>query len=303
MLKTHSKTPQIICNQVSKTPIIKGCMKAYTKSGLLAPPLLTKIIPMELGIILPDGKIKFQNEESAIKYIHNRLQEALNRPKAQQIERAIVKKGTTILGESDGSYYDVSLGNIKGIHERIHQKVPRDLEVFHSHPDVWGKGETHPLSGPNSGDIDCFFSLKLKKDVAINSKGEFNSIEIGEDFSEEKYEQFKKGYNIFLDEILYMGLLDKYEKLSKERLKYDFDNIPQWLENETLKIFKKIIEIDSLSKKSKIFAKKVHNYYKKANAYGMIYTTNFSNLISRYELIKNHFNNLYKKILNIFTNK
>ena len=79
---------------------------------------------MELGIILPDGKIKFQNEESAIKYIHNRLQEALNRPKAQQIERAIVKKGTTILGEFDGSFYAVSLGNIKGIYERIHQKVP-----------------------------------------------------------------------------------------------------------------------------------------------------------------------------------
>ena len=39
-----------------------------------------------------------------IKSIYIRLQDALNRPAQKQFERVIVKKGTTIIGEGDGTH-------------------------------------------------------------------------------------------------------------------------------------------------------------------------------------------------------
>ena len=191
---------------------VKACGK---RSILECKPLQEKINPKGLGVVFLDGKINFQNEESALKYINVRLHDALNRPQLEQFERVIAKKGSTIIGEGDGTHTDATKAfqSIKGVMERINQDVPRDLEVFHSHPDMFGPGSTTPLSTPDMGDLATFFRAKLKKIVAINSKGEFNSIEVGKDFTPEKFKLFKDGCESFQDENLFGGLLNKYMKL------------------------------------------------------------------------------------------
>ena len=261
---------------------VKACGK---RSILECKPLQGKINPKGLGVIFPDGQINFQNEESALKYIKTRLLDSLNRPQAEQFERVIAKKGSTIIGEGDGTHTDATKAfqSIKGVKERFNQDIPRDIEVFHSHPDVFGPGSATPLSAPDIGDIAIFFSLKLKKIVALNSKGEFNSIEVGKDFTPEKFKLFRDRYEFFKDEKLFGGLLNKNIKLSdkaaEEYYAKGIIDLPEWLSREKKEVIKKIFDIERGLKKSDKVAKVLHEYYKQAGDYGMIYTTNFSNLV------------------------
>ena len=261
---------------------VKACGK---RSILECKPLQGKINPKELGVIFPDGQINFQNEESALKYIKARLHDALNRPQLEQYERVIVKRGSTIIGQGDGTHTDATeaFQSIKGVMERINQDVPRDLEAFHSHPDMFGPGSTMPLSTPDKGgDIATFFRLKLKKIVAVNSKGEFNSIEVGEDFTPEKFKLFKDRWRSFQDEKLFGGLLNKFMKLSDKSVEEYYakgiTDLPEWLSREKKEIIEKVSIIERGLKKSNKFAEVLHEYYQQAGDYGMIYTTNFSNL-------------------------
>ena len=262
---------------------VKACGK---RSVLECKPWRGKIYPEELGVVFSDGQINFQKEESALKYIYARLLEALNRPISEQFERIIVKKGSSIIGEGDGTSFEASnaFESIKGMLERCKKDLPRDIEVFHSHPDMYGIGRTSPLSRPVGGDIDTFFRAKLKKIVAVNSKGEFNSIEVGKDFTPENFELFQDGCITFEDKKIYGGLLSKYKKISEKIFEYcDSENVnPRVLERlnkKKSKIEHQIREVESstegyIEKVSKV----LHEYYKQANDYGMIYTTNFSNL-------------------------
>ena len=265
----------------STAKYVKACGK---RSILECKPLQGKINPKELGVIFSDGQIKFQNEESTLKYIKARLHDALNRPQSEQIERVIVKRGSIIIGQGDGTHTDATKAfqSIKGVMERINQDVPRDLEVFHSHPDMFGPGSTTPLSTPDMGDIATFFRLKLKKIVAVNSKGEFNSIEVGEDFTPEKFKLFKDRCESFQDEKLFGGLLNKYMKLCDKAVEEYYakgiTDLPEWLSREKKEIMEKVSNIERGLKKSDKVAKVLHEYYQQAGDYGMIYTTNFSNL-------------------------
>ena len=273
----------------STTKYVKACGK---RSILETKPFQGKINAKELGVVFPDGQINFQNEDAILKYIYKRLRDSLNRPKAEQFERVIAKKGVTIIGENDGTYDSVTLKNIKGMIERVNKDVSRDLEVFHSHPDRYGKGRATPLSGPNGGDISTFFKAKLKKSVAVNSKGEFNSIEIGKDFSADKFKLFQEEFMSFIDQRLYSGLLKKYKNLYQEISKYydlgSGDYIgPKGLKKEFDEVIGKVDQIAINLEKSEVYAKTLHEFYKKAGDYGMIYSTNFSNLVhsSKLELL------------------
>lgn len=261
---------------------VKACGK---RSVLECKPLQGKINPQGLGVVSFNGQINFQNEESALKYISVRLHDALNRSQTEQFERVIAKRGSTIIGQGDGTHTDATKAfhSIKGVMERINQDVPRDLEVFHSHPDMFGPGSTTPLSSPDMGDIATFFGLKLKKIVAVNSKGEFNSIEVGKDFTPEKFKLFKDKCEIFQDEKLFGGLLNKYSKLADKALEEYYakgvTDLPEWLCREKKEIMEKISNIERGLKKSDKVAKVLHEYYQQAGDYGMIYATNFSNLV------------------------
>ena len=72
------------------------------KSLLCSKPV-KKLDVSSLGVCLSNGNIHFQTEQAAINYIRHRLLDSLNRPMQQQFERAITKKGTRILAETNGT--------------------------------------------------------------------------------------------------------------------------------------------------------------------------------------------------------
>lgn len=257
----------------------------YGKRSILETKPISIVNFSELGVCLSDGTVHFQNEESAIKYIFNRLHKALDLPQEQQFERVIVKRGTTIVGEADGIHTECTSAfhSIKGISERISSKleVPRDLEMYHSHPDMFGKGRTTPLSDPCNGDINTLNTAKLKKVVAVNSKGEFNSMTITPDFTTDKFSQFQEYFDKVSEEKLIGELIKRCSKLRQERMGYRSkgQRIPKALNEEIDTIEKELVKIQKEGVSEEV-AKVMHECYKKADQYGLKYKTNFSNLLN-----------------------
>lgn len=142
--------------------------KTFSKSSILQTKPFKGTLPSNsFGVVFSDGSIKFQSEKSAMKYINNRLQDSLNRPTKDQFERVIAKKGTTIIGEGNGSHNECNeaLFNISGMAERFAKKdIPRDIEVYHSHPDVFGKGKNSTFKFSRWGRYWSVFQLKTKED-------------------------------------------------------------------------------------------------------------------------------------------
>ena len=275
-------TAKVVFNLADKC---SNYFKAFNKSNILqTKPFKGKLAPNSLGVVFSDGSIKFQSEKSAMKYINNRLQDSLNRPTKDQFERVIAKKGTTIIGEGNGSHNESNEAffDIPGMGERfIKEDIPRDLEVYHSHPDVFGKGKTAPLSSPDGGDIGVFYNLKLKKIVAINSNGEFNSIEVGQNFSDKNYKLFANGMDEYIGKKVLGELFDQMKKLFDKINEYESKNliVPEELTRKKDILMGKVSKIDSDIRSSGKLEKFVHEYYQKASEFGMIYSTNFSNLI------------------------
>lgn len=235
----------------------------------------------ELGYRLPNGNINFQTEEAAIKYIKNRLLDSLNRE--QQFERCITKKGTRILSEANGSRtHCVPPFSSKEFLERTSDKAIRDVEVWHSHPDMYGAGNAAPLSPPEGGDLATFDTLHLKKIVAMNSKGEINSMEALNDYSPSKFKEFKSKFGDFMETEIHKLLPENIQKRKTEIEKFfsenNYKNIPKDLLNKLEKEYENIIQLSIEAQTLGKGAEFLHKYYTTANNYGMRYYTNFSNL-------------------------
>lgn len=259
-------------------------INALNKTSILqTKPFKGKLTPNTLGVVFPNGSIKFQSEKMAIKYINIRLQDALNRPAKKQFERVIVKKGTTIIGEGDGTHNECTeaLLNIPGMFDQLITRKAKNLELYHSHPDIFGKGRTAPLSSPNGGDISAFRRFALKKIVAINSNGEFNSIERGQNFSNKNFHLFADGMDEYISKKVFGKLFGKLQKLLDKIEEYQSKNlkIPEELIKKRDITIGKMDKIEQTFRNSEKVEKFVHEYYQKANQFGMIYSTNFSNLI------------------------
>lgn len=233
----------------------------------------------KIGLILSNGNINFQSEEAAVSYIRFRLLDSLKRPFEKQFERAITKKGTTILNEANGTKtWAPPPFKGKEILDRTKEYAIRDVELWHSHPDIYGAGKTAPLSPPDSGDLYSFNGLHLKKIVAMNSKGEINSMEIAEGYSPDKFNEFKSNFKDYMEERLPKLLPLKAQKRLAEIEKYFAENknteVPTVLKKEIEELEQLLIDSQGLGEGARL----KHEFYKTANLYGMKYYTNFSNL-------------------------
>ena len=254
------------------------------RGGKLAKSLLCskpvkKLDVSSLGVCLSNGNIHFQTEQAAINYIRHRLLDSLDRPMQQQFERAITKKGTRILTEADGTRtYSPPPFTSKEISERLNDNAIRDIELWHSHPDFWGKGNTAPLSPPCGGDIETFNTFHLKKIVAMNSKGEINSIEIVQGYTPRKFDEFRRNFENFMQTEIYKLLPESVQKRIAEIEKYAVENqgkgIPSTIKKEIEELEQLFIKAQSSGEGAKL----MHEYYKTADKYGMKYYTDFSNL-------------------------
>ncbi|MBD5402936.1 hypothetical protein HDR58_09095 [bacterium] len=257
---------------LTKKVFIRTC-----ENNSLCSKQLKNINASELGYCLPNGNINFQTEEAALKYIKNRLLASLNGE--QQFERCIAKRDTRILSETNGSKNHCDLPfNGEEFLERISDKAVRDVEIWHSHPDEYGIAKAPPLSPPEGGDLATFNELHLKKIVAMNSKGEINSMEVLPSYSSEMFNEFRNKFDDFVGarviKLLPEKLQHRIEQITKILMENKGTSIPQELKNE-LKYIEQL-QIKSQSKGE--FAQIMHDYYKTADQYGMRYYTNFSNL-------------------------
>ena len=255
------------------------------RGGKLAKSLLCskpvkKLDVSSLGVCLSNGNIHFQTEQAAINYIRHRLLDSLNRPMEQQFERGIAKRGTRILAENDGTRTELaSPFTEKELFKMFTSNTTSDIEFWHSHPDLFGKGKTAPLSISDDGaDLSNFATLHLKKVVAMNSKGEINSMEVAEGYTLEKFFEFSGKYRSFVKSNIFKLLPQNMQRRINEYLRYVTENrgkkIPSDLEKEMEEIEQLCIEV----LRSGEGAKLMHEYYKTADQYGMKYYTDFSNL-------------------------
>ncbi len=258
--------------------IAERCAKyaqACGKRSILETKPVGKVDVSKLGVCLSDGSVHFQNEESAVEYIFNSLKKSAK----NGFEKVIVKKKNNIIGEANGEQFDASEAflSIKGIRERLNGNVSRDIEVFHSHPDMYGQNCTLPLS---DSDIKTILNFNLNKMVAVNSKGEFNSLKITSEFNPLKFMQFMQdSETIYLSEYC-NGTFRKIQKLSKEVNTYRErgQEVPEeiWkLRDKLLVDLSKVSELEDIADK----ARTLHKSYQIADQYGLKYETNFSNLL------------------------
>lgn len=254
---------------------------AWTRSGksLLATRQV-KIKPEELGFRFPNGSINFQTEDAAIKYIKNRLLDSVKRPEGQQFERCISKRGTTVLSETNGSrnYCKLPFSGEDVIKMTSGNPV-RNMELWHSHPDMYGIGKTAPLSSPECGDLETFNSLYLKRIVAMNSKGEINSMEALSGYSKKQFKNFQQNFDKFMEskvlELLPENVQIRIKEIEKIIKNNNHGTIPKEIEKEIENIEQLMIKSQSSGEAAQL----MHEYYKTASRYGMKYYTNFSNLV------------------------
>lgn len=250
----------------------------FTKSMLCYKPI-KNVDVSKIGLILSNGNINFQSETAAVSYIRFRLLDSLKRPFEKQFERAIAKRGTMILRETNGTK-TWAPPPFKGqeIIDRTKEDAIRDVELWHSHPDIYGAGKTAPLSPPDCGDLRSFNGLHLKKIVAMNSKGEINSMEIAEGYSPDKFKEFKCKFENYMEkrlpELLPPKAQQRLAKIQKCFAKNKSTEVSPVLKKEIEELEQLLIDVQGLSEGAKL----KHEFYKTANLYGMKYYTNFSNL-------------------------
>lgn len=128
---------------------------------------LKNINPAELGVVFPNGQIKFATKEIAEKYIKKSILDALD----NNIERLIYAKDSTIYTIKDGDSDAVAIDT---------SEIPNipSCTSYHGHPIKIIGNFTASFS---SGDIIAFLAdnkvFGLKKMVLYNSAGEKSVIE------------------------------------------------------------------------------------------------------------------------------
>lgn len=126
-----------------------------------------KLNPNNLGWVRPDGVINFASENAAETCAKNIVMNAFKAP--IQYERGVVLSKNQILDVIEGDATSCPLN-------------PMDymcrIKFFHSHPDIYGKGKTTPIS---VGDFQALrgkviIGNNIDEVVAFNSNGEYSKL-------------------------------------------------------------------------------------------------------------------------------
>ena len=142
--------------------------KACGKRSILETRHIKNLNPKELGVCLPDGSIYFQTEKAAQNYARNICMKQGLLPPSEQFEVAILRQKNRILGNAAGNHLTVDIGATIQSH-----RGKSNLVVEHYHPDIWGKGNTYPLSiGADSYGLGVY---DLEAVTAYNSLGQYST--------------------------------------------------------------------------------------------------------------------------------
>lgn len=143
--------------QAAKTGISLLCTKVPTG----------KINPNNLGWVRTDGVINFATEEAAETCAKNMVMKAFKAP--VQYERGVITSKNQILDVIEGETTTCQFNPLD---------YKCRIKFFHSHPDMYGKGKTTPIS---VGDFQVLrgkviFGNNIDEVVAFNSNGEYSKL-------------------------------------------------------------------------------------------------------------------------------
>lgn len=245
---------------------------------------IAEINPQALGYVHSNGNISFTDATTAEEYAKKRILKALNDQKP--FERGLFQKGNTILGEVDGTVNTIDINNVTCIQQGSRlcgDKISNDgVRFLHGHPDVYGYGQTTPISqvanGFNKGgDFGELHRLGLDEIVAYNRLGEFSSIKRLKDIdSVTAYNQETCDMANFALSFLPKNIQERAKIINKE---FEHGNFNTGLLEESTKIDLEADKAMNNAIKFPNFPKLVHNFWiKDAKKYGVEYNTNFSNV-------------------------
>ncbi|MBQ7126915.1 hypothetical protein IJO12_07505 [bacterium] len=260
----------------------KDFAKEFYSNARMKPLYLTKTHPMgnlnvhNLGLIYPNGRIKFSNNDAVFNYVKNKCVKALNLK--TPYEYGIAVSGHTVLDEAKG---DISSCTFTP------ENYESNVVLYHGHPDMYKKGASTPVSLPDFKLLARWKNVKAV--VAFNSKGEYSKIVKTNDSSGflPNAMMHLKYAKIFLKEKNLHKKMNLYPIL--KRIQYIQDQISMLLmkgfKDDAEKMYKKLEETELELKHYKATKKDcllIHNFWKKnAKKLGIYYETNFSDLVNK----------------------
>ena len=127
-----------------------------------------KLNPNNLGWVRPDGVINFASENAAETCAKNIVMKAFKAP--VQYERGVVLSKNKILDVIEGDAASCPFNSMDYQCSKI--------KFYHSHPDMYGKGKTTPVS---AGDFQALrgkviVGNNIDEVVAFNSNGEYSKL-------------------------------------------------------------------------------------------------------------------------------
>ena len=241
-----------------------------------------KFNPNSVGYVRPDGKISFASQDAALTYAKNRVVKALNCDKP--FERGIIIDKNVICTETDGATGRVLIPNknIKG----------KNFISVHGHPDavnvreghhpchfrdilfgsvikrgkIKKNGITYPIS---LADYRNFMLNQNEiKAIVYNSKGEYSMLTKKLPLLSMNHQEFNEIVNEY-----FMTVPNLNSYLSK--LKYLYNSLRHFFQSSKKAEKSMLEEANNLSNE-------IHEFLtNNTEQYGIIYETNFSNLIKK----------------------
>lgn len=266
---------QVLNNNLNSMNNIARYVKTCGKKSILeTKPFRGKFEPNKLGYILSDGTINFSSVKTAFEYGKNKCIQALN--SSNPYEHGVIISGTRVLEELVGTISSCPF---------IPMKYKTNITFLHGHPDMYAKGGSTPVSIADFRSLvgNILMNRNVDEIVAFNSKGEYSKLskkvkkpknKISLIWNYIKYSRIEKKEQKMLSKSSIAPLLKKRKSLQK-RLRTK-DGINEMVFNQILEIDKQIASF----KVSESDCKIIHEFWKKnASSLGVIYETNFSDLI------------------------
>ena len=259
-------------------------IKAAGKKSLLEiKPSKIKVDAKNLGYVSPDGTINFQSSGIAQKYAKNRAMLALKDKNPH--ERFIIVDKNRILDEIEG-------GSYSGVIIPLKYKANK-LSIIHGHPDLYGKGNTSPISVPDASTILRWNNLD--KIVAYNTKGEFSilkKIDINsEGWFADLRRKFRKFTNIINSEMVMIkgkkeltssDINKQIKEIDKKIYKCLHNNKNPDEFNTLIEEKNKLVKLGEIYQMTETNGQMIHEFWLKyAKKYNLEYATNFSNLSTK----------------------
>ena len=241
-----------------------------------------KFNPNTVGYVHKNGQISFASEDAALTYAKNRVVKALNCDKP--FERGIVIDKNVVCAEIDGSSHRIFIPADK--------LTGKNIVTVHGHPDAvltreghhpchfrdilfgsvmkGGKIKKNGIAYPVSLADYRDFMLKPneRKSIVYNSKGEYSSLTKSKSELSMNHQEFKEIENEY-----FMTVSNLNSFLSK--LKYIYNSFRHFFLSAQKAEKSMLEEANNLSND-------IHEFLtKNTEQYGVIYETNYSNLIKK----------------------